>query len=119
MGHPFICFLRGRIETDGGIYLVILAEGHFAGHSIDRTGGGINKILHALMTAALEDVEEAHKVAVEISIGIGNAVTDTSLGSKIDHLVKMFVGKKTVQSFTVGEIHPHKAEVTPCLRRIS
>ena len=65
-----------------------------------------------MVAAALEDVEETDKVAVEIGIGVGDAVADSRLGSEIDDLVEMLVGKEAVKALTVGEVHADKTEVT-------
>ena len=86
VGHQFIGLLAGGIEAHRVIHRLELVEGHIAVAAINRTTGGIHQILHAVMTAALEDVAKALQVALDVGRKIFKRVTHTSLDRQIRHL---------------------------------
>src|SRR5207249_8280936 len=62
MGHQFIGLLGGGIHRDRMIHVVTYRERHPRMPTIDRTGGGIDQMLHARVAAALQDIEEFKSV---------------------------------------------------------
>ena len=81
MGHQLVALLRCGIEADGIIHLVLRRIGYLLVGSIDTTGTGINQMFHFVVAAGFQDVIETDQVALDVGIRIGNAVTNTGLGS--------------------------------------
>ena len=53
-------------------------------------------MLHGVMSAGLEDVIEAHHVAHDVGIGIGDAIAHTSLGSEVHDNLGLILLKNTI-----------------------
>ena len=66
VGEQFVRLLRGSIEADGVIDLVVGAVGHFLVGAIDAAAGGIDEVLDGMVPAGFEDVVEADEVAFNI-----------------------------------------------------
>ena len=58
MRHQFVALLRGGIEADGVVYLVICGIGHLLVAPVDAAAAGIHKVLHLVVAAGLEDIIE-------------------------------------------------------------
>ena len=56
------------------------------------------------MTAGFENVVETDEVGLDIGIGVGDAVTDSCLGGKVDYNVYVVVGEDLVDEGLVGDI---------------
>ena len=102
MGHEFVALLRGSIKGDGVVYFIVGAIGHFLIAAIDATGGGIDEVLHFVVAASLEDVVEADDVALDIGIGVGDAIADTGLGGEVDDYGDLVPGEDLFYGFFVG-----------------
>lgn len=83
MRHQFVALLRGGIEGYGVVHLVIGGVRNLLVAAIDRGGRGIDQMLDLVVTAGLQDIIEADKVALNVSIGIGDAVADSCLSGKV------------------------------------
>jgi len=109
MRHQFVTLLARRIQTNRIIDLVVFAVRDLAVEAINRTGRRIEQMLHLVVAAGLENVEEAHEVALHVGIRVRDGVAHTRLGSEVHHLVEFFLGKELVYGFLVGEVNAHKA----------
>ena len=83
MRHQLVALLRRGIEGYGIVHLVVGGVRHLLVAAIDRGGRGIDQMLDLVVTASLQDIVEADKVALDISIGIGDAVADSCLGGEV------------------------------------
>ena len=90
MGHEFVGFFRGGIETHGMIDVVVNGEGHLGVAAVNGTGGGEDEMGDAVVAAAFQDVQESGKVAVEIGVGIGQGVAHARLGGQMDYQRRFF-----------------------------
>ena len=85
MRHQFVALLRGGIEGYGVIHLVVRGVRHLLVASIDRGGRGIDQMLDLVVATCLQDIVETDKVALNVRIGIGDAVADSCLGGKVHY----------------------------------
>lgn len=83
MRHQLVALLRGGIERYGIVHLVVRGVRHLLVAAIDRGGRGIDQMLDFVVTAGLQDIVESDKVALNVRVGIGDAVADSSLSGKI------------------------------------
>ena len=61
-------------------------------------------MLNTTLTASLEDVVEAEDVAVDVGIGIGDAVTYAGLGSEVDDNLGFILFKDTIDGSLVSDV---------------
>ena len=104
MSHQLVALFGGRIEADGVIHLVIRGIGYLLVATIDRGAAGIHQVLHFVMAACLQNVVETYQVTLDVAIGIGNAVTDTGLGSEVHHHIYLVFRKNLLDECFVGDI---------------
>ena len=83
MRHQLVALLRSGIEGYGVVHLVVRRVRHLLVAAIDRGGRGIDQMLDFVVTAGLQDIVESDKVALNVRVGIGDAVADSSLSGKI------------------------------------
>lgn len=83
MRHQLVALLRRGIEGYRIVHLVVRGVRHLLVAAIDRGGRGIDQMLDFVVTAGLQDIIETDKVALNVSIGIGDAVADSCLGGKV------------------------------------
>lgn len=60
------------------------------------------------MATALEDIQEAHDIRLDIRIWILYRIAHTGLTTEVQHVGEMLLGKETGDGLTVGEVHLHK-----------
>ena len=90
MRHQFVALLRGGIEGYGVVHLVVRGVRHLLVAAIDRGGRGIDQMFDFVVTASLQDIVESDEVALDVSVGISNAVADSCLSGEVhnnDNLV--------------------------------
>ena len=85
MCHQFIALLSGGIEADGIVDLIFRGIGNLLVTAIDGGTAGIDQVLYRMMAASLQDIIESNQIALDIAIRIGDAVTHSSLRSKVDY----------------------------------
>lgn len=83
MRHQFITLFRGSIERYRVVHLVLRGVRNLLVAAIDRGGRGIEQMLYLVVAACLQDIVESYKVALDISIRIGDAVADSCLSGKV------------------------------------
>lgn len=79
MGHQLVALLGGGIEAHGIVYLVVSRVWHFLVAAIDGRGRGIDQMFHLMVAARFEDVVKSDEVALDVGIGIGDAVAHACL----------------------------------------
>ena len=65
------------------------AERHLGVGAIDRARRRINQMLDAVMTAALEDVQEADQVGIDIGVRIVERVADAGLRGEMQDALRL------------------------------
>jgi hypothetical protein len=93
------------------VHIVVDRKGHPGVRSVDRSGGGEVEVLKLVMTAALEDIQEAGEVALHIRVGVFERIADARLGGQVDDDLEPFVREKRFHGFPVGQIHPDETEI--------
>ena len=109
MRHQFVALLARRIQTNRVVDLVVFAVRDLAVQAINRTGRRIEQMLHLVVAACLENIEEADHVALHVGIRVRDGVAHAGLCREVHHLVKLFCGKELVDRFLVDKVHAHKA----------
>ena len=101
VGHQFVGLLAGGIEAHRMIHRLALIKRQVAVAAIHRATGGIHQVFHAVMTAPLKDVTEAHQVALDVGRRIFKRITHTRLGRQIHHHPGPFGSKQRQQRLTL------------------
>ena len=103
VGEEFVALLSGRIQAHGVVHAVVHTEGDFLVATVNAATTGINQMLHGITAAGLQDVVEAHDVALDVGVRVLDAVAHSRLGREIHHDVEMVFGKKTVDEVAIGD----------------
>ena len=104
MCHQFVAFLRGGIEADGIIYLIVRGIGHFLVAAVDAAAAGIHEVFYLVVAASLEEVVEADEVALYIGIGVGDAITHACLRREVDNNIYFVFSEDLLDECLVGYI---------------
>ena len=104
MCHQLIALLGSGIEADGVIHLVLRGIGYLLVAAIDGGTAGIHQVLHFVMAASLQNVVETYQVTLDVAIRIGNAVTDTSLGSEVHHHINLVLRENLLDDSFVRNV---------------
>src|SRR5690606_5607396 len=78
--HHLVGFLRRGIKGQGVLCRFVLRVRHFPVCSIDRTGRREYKVLHVMMQASFEYVQEGGDIACDIGMWIDRGVANARLG---------------------------------------
>ena len=62
------------------------------------------------MAAGFEDVVETDEVALDVGIGVGDAVADAGLGGEVHHNLRMIFGEDAVDEGAVGDVSADEGE---------
>ena len=103
MGHQLVALLRGGVEAHGVVYLVVCRIGHFLVAAIDGRGRGVDQMFHLMVTARLENVVESDEVALDVGVGIGDAVAHACLGGEVDHYCYLVFGEDCLHGCLIGD----------------
>lgn len=60
-------------------------------------------MLHLVVSARLEDVVESDEVALDIGVGIGDAIAYACLGGEVDHYCYLVFGEDCLHDGLVGD----------------
>ena len=86
------------------IDIVVHRERHLGIGPVDRTRGGVDKVLDPGMPTAFEYIDEADEIGIDVGMGIDERIADSGLGGKIDHGVEAIFIKEGGHRLTIGEI---------------
>lgn len=67
-------------------------------------------MLHGVVAAGLEHVEEADQVAFQIGARVLDGVADTRLGSEVHHYTEAVLGEQALDEGGVAEVAAHEGE---------
>ena len=59
-------------------------------------------MFHFMVAARLEDVVESDKVALDIGVGVGDAVAHACLGGEVDHYGYLVFGEDCLHGCLIG-----------------
>jgi hypothetical protein len=68
-------------------------------------------VFHAAVSAAFENVHEAHDVAVDVGVGIQQGVAHAGLGGKMHHAIEILLGEQRRHAGAICHVHLDEAEV--------
>jgi len=103
MCQKLVALLRGGVEADRVIHLVVGGVGHLLVAAIDAAAAGIDEVLHAVVAAGLQDVVETDEVALYVGIGVLDAVAYTGLGCEVDHNGWLVFREEAFDTLLVGD----------------
>lgn len=103
MGHQLVALLRGGVEAYGVVHLVVCRIRHLLVAAIYGRGRGIDQMFHFVVTARLEDVVEPYEVALDVGVGIGDAVAHACLGGEVDDYGYMVVREDCLHGCLIGD----------------
>ena len=104
VGEELIALLGCRIQAHRIIHSVVRAERDFLVAAVDAAGAGVDKVLHRMMPACLQDVVEPDHVALDVRIRVLDAVADTRLSGQVHDDVKVVFLEETVDEGLVGKV---------------
>ena len=131
VSHQFVAFLGCCIKTHGVIHTIVSTEGHLLVAAVHAGRRGIYQVLDALIlrffsslrmtkgllrmtsgarndvigvSTGLKDVVEADDVALDIDIGVLDAVANTCLRGKVDYDVEVVFCEESIDQFPVSDI---------------
>ena len=108
--HELVALFGGGIEAHGVVHLVVGAVGHLLVAAIDAGGGGIDQVFHLVVAAGLEDVVEADEVALDVGVGVGDAVAHAGLGRQVHHHLGGMGGEEGFDGLFVGDVPLYEGE---------
>ena len=111
MRHEFVALLGGGIERDGIVHAVVSTERHFLVAAIHAATAGIYQVFHRIVAACLQDVIKTYDVALNIHIGVLNAITNACLCGQVYHNVKLKFCKQAVNEFSISNAALHELVV--------
>ena len=68
-------------------------------------------MLNRVLAAALEDVHEAHQIAIDVGVGVEQRVAHTGLGRQVNHALETFSGEQRGHRRPVGDVHLDEAKI--------
>ena len=68
-------------------------------------------MLDLVMATALEDVQRAGDVAVDVGVRILDGVADARLSAEMNHPIKPFVGEQRLHACSVGQVEACQGEI--------
>ena len=104
MRHQLVRLLRGGIERDGIVNLVVRTVGHFLIRPVNRRRTGVDQMLDGEVTAGLQDVVKTYQVRLDVSIGVGNRIAHTGLSSQIDNHLGLVFAEDGIDGSLVGDV---------------
>lgn len=109
-GHELVGLLGGGIKRHRGVDAVLLGERNLLVAAVDRAGAGVDQVLHRMVAACLEDVEEADEVALEVDARVLDGVADARLGGEVHHDVEAVLGEQALDEGGVAQVAAHEGE---------
>lgn len=109
-GHELVGLLSGCVERHRRVDAVLLGERHLLVAAVDRAGAGVDQVLHRVMAAGLEHVEEADEVALEVGARVLDGVADARLRGEVHHDVEADLGEQALDEGSVAQVAAHEGE---------
>ena len=104
MGKELVALLGCRIQAHRIIHPVICAERDLLVAAVDAAGAGVDQVLDRMMPASLQDVVEPDHVALDVRVGVFDAIADTGLSGKVHDDIKVVFLKEVIDEGLVSEV---------------
>lgn len=114
-GHELVGLLGGGVERHRRVDAVLLGERHLLVAAVDRAGAGVDQVLHRMVAAGLEHVEEDDEVALEVGARVLDGVADARLGGEVHHDVEAALGEQALDERGVAQVAAHEGEAAVCV----
>ena len=96
MRHQLVGALGGGVELERMVDALALLEGHGGVGAVDARGRGVGEMRRLRPAAGLEDVGEAHEVALDVGARVLDGMAHAGLGGEVDHPVEGAPAKAAV-----------------------
>lgn len=113
--HELVGLLGGGVERHRRVDAVLLGERHLLVAAVDRAGAGVDQVLHRVVAAGLEHVEEAHEVALQVCARVLDGVADARLGGEVHHDIEAVLSEQTLDEGGVAQVAAHEGEAAVCV----
>src|SRR3569623_1828296 len=114
--HQLVRFLGGGVEAHGVVDVVMHREGHISVRAVHRARRGVDEVLDAVMTAALQDIQKTDDVAVDVGARVFDGVAHAGLGGEVHHALRLVLGEHGLDGGAVLDIGAHVDEARMCRR---
>lgn len=108
--HELVGLLGGGVERHRRVHAVLLGERHLLVAAVDRAGTRVDEMLHRMVAAGLEHVEEADEVALEVGTRILDGVAHARLGGEVHHDVEAVLGEQALDEGGIAQVAAHEGE---------
>ncbi len=108
--HQFVRLFCGGVERDGIVDLVVRGVGDFPVRAVDARRRGEDEVLHRVVAAGLEDVEEADDVRADVAFRVRDGVAHARLRRKVHGNLRLELGEQRVKRGLVGDVEPAEGE---------
>ena len=88
VGHQFVGLLGGGVERHRMVDVVVHRKRHPGVGAVDRTRRGIDQVLDPGVPAALEEIDKADQVGVDVGVRVDQGIADPGLGGQVHHRIK-------------------------------
>lgn len=114
-GHELVGLLGGGVERHRRVHAVLLGERHLLVAAVDRAGAGVDQVLHRVVAAGLEHIEESDEVALEVSARVLDRVSDARLCGEVHHDVEAVLGEQALDEGGIAQVAAHEGEAALCI----
>ena len=104
MRHQFVRPLGRGVELQRMVGDRMLAERQGGVGAVDARARRVGQVGDPRVAAGLEEVEEPDEVALDVAVGVLDAVADARLGGKVDHPVEAMRREAGLDGGTIGEV---------------
>ena len=111
MRHQFVGLLGRGIKTDRMVDIVVYRKWQVRVGAIDRARRGKDEMIGSTMAAALENVEKAGEIGVEISVRVLQGVANAGLRREMHDRSELAVAKNALDGPPLGKIDFMEAEL--------
>ena len=91
--------------------VLVHRERHLRVGAVDRARRRVDQVLHAVVPAAFEDMQEADEVGVDVGVRVVERIAHAGLRRQVDD--PLDAGANRARSFAVGEVELVEGEAGP------
>ncbi len=101
--HELVGLLGGGVDAQGMVDVLMHAEGHRGVGAVDRARRREDEMLDAVVAAALQHVQGADDVGVDIGMRVLYPVADPGLSAEMNDPLRAPVGEEPLHAGAVGQ----------------
>ena len=116
MRHKFIGALGRGIELQWMIDTIVFRERKTRIGAVDTARACIRKVTDTTVTARLQKVCEADKIALDVCVRIDKRISYPRLRCQIDHAIKLILSKALLYRMPISDICMNEC---PCMWCVS